>query len=74
MQGRSFLPLLVGDAPDAHRDAIFAEMTNLVGDPAHEAILEELRERLDGHVRETDDPLLDASFGRDHDPRAYEPG
>jgi len=30
MEGRSFLPLLLGEAPDAHRDAIFAEMTDHV--------------------------------------------
>jgi N-sulfoglucosamine sulfohydrolase len=30
MQGRSFLPLLLGHAPDVHREAVFAEMTGHV--------------------------------------------
>jgi N-sulfoglucosamine sulfohydrolase len=36
-----------------------AEGTNLVGDPASEEVLEEMRARLDGWMRETEDPLLD---------------
>jgi arylsulfatase A-like enzyme len=34
------------------------ERTNLVGDPAHAASLADLRSRLDGWMRATDDPLL----------------
>lgn len=30
MQGRSFAPLLLGEAPDVHREAVFAEMTEHV--------------------------------------------
>jgi N-sulfoglucosamine sulfohydrolase len=50
------------------------EQRNLVDDPASQAILEELRKRLDAHMEQTADPFLDAPFGHDHDPRAYEPG
>ena len=34
------------------------EANNLVGDPGHQAILEELRGRLHDWMQETDDPLL----------------
>jgi arylsulfatase A-like enzyme len=30
VEGRSFLPILLDEAPDAHRDAVFAEMTDHV--------------------------------------------
>ncbi|MCP5059708.1 MAG: sulfatase [bacterium] len=142
MEGRSFLPILLGEAPDAHREAVFAEMThhveyiptravrterwkyirnysdiaigldqlnnqewahrlcelpdqpwkrprvaeefydlttdpneqhNLAGDPAHAEVLEQMRARLDAHMRETADPYLDAPFTRDHDPERYQP-
>jgi arylsulfatase A-like enzyme len=36
------------------------EQRNLVGDPRHAAILEEMRARLDTHMRESADPFLDA--------------
>lgn len=49
------------------------EQRNLIGDPAGQAILEEMRRRLDAHMEETADPFLGAPFTRDHDPRAYEP-
>ncbi|UCE85905.1 MAG: DUF4976 domain-containing protein, partial [Deltaproteobacteria bacterium] len=50
------------------------EKRNLVDDPGHQTILEELRERLDAHMSETADPFLDAPFRHDYDPGAYEPG
>ncbi|MCP3985072.1 MAG: sulfatase [bacterium] len=49
------------------------EQTSLIDDPSHQPILEELRKRLDTHMQQTADPFLDAPFGHDHDPRAYEP-
>jgi arylsulfatase A-like enzyme len=49
------------------------EQRSLVDDPNHRPILDELRERLDAHMKQTADPFLDAPFGHDHDPRDYEP-
>ncbi len=141
IEGRSFLPLLLGEVPDFHRDAVFAEMTHHVGyiptravrterwkyirnysdiaigldqladrewaqrlcerpeqpwkrrrvheelfdlteDPheqhnlARDAdsveVLEKMRDRLDIHMNQTEDPFLGAPFTYDHDPQSYE--
>jgi hypothetical protein len=49
------------------------ERRNLIDDPAHAAVRERLRARLDAHMRETADPLLGAAFTRDYDPERYAP-
>jgi N-sulfoglucosamine sulfohydrolase len=49
------------------------EQRNLAGDPAHVDVLERLRARLDGHMRETRDPFLGAPFLHDHDPERVAP-
>jgi len=53
------------------------ELRNLADDPAHADRLAELRDRLERHMAETDDPYLGKPFTEDFDPADYprlEPG
>jgi arylsulfatase A-like enzyme len=50
------------------------EQVNLAADPEHAKRLQEMRALLRQHMAETTDPILDAPFTNDHDPKAYERG
>jgi len=49
------------------------ELRNRAADPEHAAALAALRERLDRHMAETDDPYRSRSFEHKFDPAVYEP-
>jgi N-sulfoglucosamine sulfohydrolase len=49
------------------------ELRNLAADPGHAQTLATLRERLDRHMAETDDPYRGHPFQHEFDPAVYEP-